>query len=46
MDNDIALLQELPELEVAAPGAHVAASCHVTCPLLTSDSIPSICCNA
>ncbi|WP_018788095.1 hypothetical protein [Micromonospora sp. CNB394] len=44
MDTDINLLQQLPELEVTAPGAHAAASCGLTCPVWTSDSLPSLCC--
>lgn len=43
--EEIDMLQLLPELEASTHGAHLLASCHVTCPRDTSDSIPSICCN-
>jgi hypothetical protein len=41
---DVAMLQLLPEEEPTTHGVHLLASCRVTCPLWTSDSIPSICC--
>ena len=40
---DVALLQLLPEEEPAGPAGHLHASCRVTCPLFTSDSVPSVC---
>jgi hypothetical protein len=45
LTDEIAMLQLLPEQEASAHGAHLLASCNVTCPRDTSDSIPSICCN-
>ena len=38
-------LQLLPESEAAQHGTHLLWSCNVTCPLFTSDSIPSVCCH-
>jgi hypothetical protein len=42
---DVCALQLLPESESATHGAHALASCQVTCPVFTSDSVPSICCH-
>jgi hypothetical protein len=39
--TDISGLQLLPEREALPAGAHIALSCHVTCPVDTSDSLPS-----
>jgi hypothetical protein len=45
LTTDIDVLQKLPELESKAHAAvHMAASCQLTCPWWTSDSIPSACC--
>jgi hypothetical protein len=43
---DVAALQLLPEEESATHGSHMLASCNLTCPWFTSDSVPSICCDA
>lgn len=39
--TDVSQLQVLPEREALPAGAHVALSCQVTCPVDTSDSLPS-----
>jgi hypothetical protein len=44
LTTDIAYLQLLPETEPASHGVHLGLSCHMTCPLFTSDSLPSVCC--
>jgi hypothetical protein len=45
VSTDVARLQMLPESEPAPHGAHITPSCRITCPVFTSDSIPSICCH-
>jgi hypothetical protein len=42
---DVSMLQLLPEDEPSAHGVHLLASCNLTCPWWTSDSVPSTCCN-
>jgi len=45
VSTDAALLQLLPESEPAPHGAHLLVSCNITCPIFTSDSVPSVCCH-
>ena len=42
--TDIAFVRLRPEAEPAQHGIHLGLSCHLTCPVSTSDPVPSICC--